>query len=389
MKRKVLIYYRYFGFTLGGGEYLPLTFVSMLQKTCDVTLALDRTDHFERAVGLIGIPVDLDRLKVVKVMPGSYHATTNNMYQSLYRFRRLRRLAADADVCISLANIMDFGKPGHHFLITTDLGDPGFADYVRSHGHPTASLPTRFRRFVLDGVARPLLGMRSKKALIRDPREYVYPNSLYAESLMKGYYGPFNGTVFLPPTLFECRPADAPRDPLKVLYLGRVSPAKRITDIIDIVGRAREISGLDFTLSLAGRLDEGAFKDKLTELAATRPWLGFAGEKYGEDKARFLLSGTYAIHAMRAEAFGISVTEYMKAGLIPLVPDEGGSCEVVSHPALTYRTPEEAAQILARLAANSAFRDEQRQFCAKRATFFSRAAYQERERDLLERIVGG
>ena len=154
--KNVLIYYRYFGLTLGGGEYLPLRFIAALQKSCAVTLALDWTDHFERAVQLMGIPIDMDRLEVVQVMPKGFHSTTNNLFQSLQRFRRLRRLAKNADVCISLANIMDFGKPAHHFLITTDLGDDGFADFVRCRGMSRPSFPMQVRRFVKDGLLRPL-----------------------------------------------------------------------------------------------------------------------------------------------------------------------------------------------------------------------------------------
>ena len=38
--KNVLLYYS-FGFALGGGEYLPLAFIAALQKTCNLTLAVD------------------------------------------------------------------------------------------------------------------------------------------------------------------------------------------------------------------------------------------------------------------------------------------------------------------------------------------------------------
>ena len=112
------------------------------------------------------------------------------------------------------------------------------------------------------------------------------------------------------------------------------------------------------------------------------------GERYGKDKEEFLLSGSYALHAERLEAFGISVTEYLKAGNIAIVPDEGGSSEVVDSPALSYHTDDEAAAILSRLLTDTAFRESQRQHCARRAAFFSARAYAQRQELLLREIVG-
>ena len=389
--KKVLIYYRYFGLTIGGGEYLPLTIIAELQKkSCDVTLALDWTDHFERAVGLIGVPVDLARLKVVKVMPENYRRTTNNAFESYFRFRRLRRLAKDADVCISLANIMDFGRPAHHVLITADLGDPAFDEYQRTGQIRRAPLLKRLRRFAADSLLRPLLGMRSKRKIILDPRERIYPNSKYVMSLMEGFYGPFNGTVFLPPTLFECGTAEpSARDPLAVLFIGRVAPSKRVVELIEIVEKARALSGKDITVNIAGRLPPGPYKDRLDEMAATRKWIRFAGEAYGEAKATFLLSGTYAIHARDDEPFGISVTEYLKAGLIPLVANGGGAKEIVDNPELTFRDRDEGARILARLVADGDFRERMRLRCAERAGAFSKESYLRHQREILASIMNG
>ena len=122
-------------------------------------------------------------------------------------------------------------------------------------------------------------------------------------------------------------------------------------------------------------------------MAKERDWLRFTGALYGEDKDRFLLSGSYAIHAERLEAFGISVVEYLKTGNIAIVPDEGGTPEIADSPDLTYHTDEEAAQILAKLLTDTSFRERQRNHCAARAKFFSVEAYLGRQRELLETIL--
>ena len=391
--KNVLLYYS-FAFSLGGGEYLPLSFISALQKTCNLTVAVDLACNFERSYAAFGEGLDIDRtkLKLVQVTPPSYDPKRHSGRTSLYRFRQLKRLARSADVCISTACIMDFGRPAHHFINMIDFGDDDFTAFaLGGAGRARGGLLERARRFVSDGIVRPLLGMRSKRSIIRDRRQHIYPNSRFVEKLMTAYYGPFNSTMFYPPTLFEAHSdASDEHDPLKVVYIGRIVPSKRIEELVEIVEKARNLSGKDFTFHIAGRLDlTPAYGNKLESLAAERPWLKLCGALYGDEKVRFLASGSYALHAERDEAFGIAVAEYLVSGLIPIVPDEGGTTEIVSSGELAYRTPNVAANILARLSADGSFRERMRAHCAERAAHFTRGAYFARQRELLVRIVSG
>ena len=386
-KKKVLIYYRYFGKKHGGGDYLSLTLISELQKDCDVTVAFDWEGFFDQALQFYGISIDRTRLKIVTLMPKIYRPARQNAFFSFRRFRGLKRLARSADICIATDNIMDFGKPAHHFLTSVAFGDSGFSKYVdMGHIPDVVPLSDRLRDF-MDRALRHLLGMRTKREIICDPKEHLYPNSQYMKGLLQEYYGRFNDEVFYPPTIFELETSPKDRDPLKVVYIGRLDAIKRISDIIAIVERARELSGKELTLSFAGTSSK-AYLSELKKKKTGRPWIDFPGELYGEGKAAFLLSGTYAVHAMRKEAFGISITEYLKAGLIPIVPDEGGTCEVVDNRELTFHTNEEAANILVKLLDDPEFREEQRRLCAERAKIFSREAYLTRQRGILKKIIG-
>ena len=118
-----------------------------------------------------------------------------------------------------------------------------------------------------------------------------------------------------------------------------------------------------------------------------RNWLKFVGALYGEEKARFLTSGSYAIHAERDEAFGIAVPEYLKAGLLPVVPASGGACAIVDDPALTYHTVEDGARILARLSEDDGFRTARSRHCAARAAIFTRRGSLEQQHRLLTGIL--
>lgn len=390
--KKVLLYYS-FSFALGGGEYLPLSFIAALHKKYDLTVAADLARNFERSYAAFGEGLDIDRskLKLVQVTPPDYNPKQHSGRTSLYRFRKLKQLAKSADVCISTACIMNFGKPAHHFINMIDFGDDDFTAFaLGGTGRARGGLLARARRFISDTIVRPLLGMRSKRSIIRDRRQHIYPNSRFVEKLMTDYYGPFNSTMFYPPTLFETRPAASnARDPLKIAYIGRIVPSKRIEELVEIVEKARRLSGKDFTFHIAGRLDQTpAYGKKLESLAAERPWLKLRGALYGEEKERFLTSASYALHAERDEAFGIAVAEYLVSGLIPIVPDEGGTTEIVNSAELAYRTQDAAADILARLSSDVSFRERMCRHCTERAKLFTRDAYFERQQMLLDRIVG-
>jgi len=388
--KKVLIYFTQFSRELGGSEYMPLLFLAELQKKCDVTLALNWESDVAAAARLCGIPVDTERLKVVLVKPESSFLRRLDAVLPFYRTWMLKRLAAEADLCISTVNMFDFGKPAHHFVYFMRMfGDNAFNDYFM-HREPkrgAALLKRKLRTLLAESVLRPLLGIRSTRKILRDMREHIYPTSRYVEETMRNFYGPFNSTVFYPPTIFEFPGGGVARDPLRVTCLSRISPDKKIEEIVGIVEEARRLSGLDLSLHVGGMMDDGACSRMLRGLAAERSWLHLDGAVYGEEKRKFLLSGSYAIHAERDEAFGISVAEYLKAGLVVLVPDEGGSREVVDDPALTWHAPDDAARILLRLLTDPEFREERRKRCAGRAERFSAASYRQRQSALLERIL--
>ncbi|MBQ9336019.1 MAG: glycosyltransferase [Lentisphaeria bacterium] len=389
MTPRALVYFTQFTAALGGSEYIPLTFIAELQKRCRVTLALNWKSDVGLAARTMGIPVDMDALEIVLVKPENTLLRKLDAVLPFYRTWMLKKLAKHADLCISTVNMFDFGKPAHHFVfLLRHFGDNAFFDFVtHTKRSGFAVFRQKVRTLLAEGILRPLLGIRSTRKIIADRREHIYPNSLYVEKLMRDFYGDFNSTVFYPPTIFEPRPSAVPRDPLRVVCLGQIFPEKRVAEIIGIVGRARELSGLDVTLRIGGPLKPSPYVEKIRAMAAERPWVELAGGIYGDDKSDFLQSAAYAIHAERDEAFGISVTEYLKAGAIPLVPNEGGTVEIVDHPALTYRDDEDAARILVRLLTDEAFREECRLHCAGRAKEFTLQNYLKNQNILLNRIV--
>ena len=390
--KKVLVYHKMLTSLLGGGTFQPLMLIAELQKCSDVTLALNGDTDMEQVTKMSGVPIDVSRLKVVRLDPPEGFLTRHEYLLGLYRMRKLKALARDADICISTANVMDFGKPGHHFIyLLSQFGGHAFYDYLmQMHIRSKTGVRRILRRIctgIGENIVKPLWGLRPQRQIMADPLEHIYPTSRYVEGILRGYYGQFNSTVFYPPTIFEFTATDVPRDPLLAIYIGRIFPPKRITDIIAVVERARELSGKDLKLQIAGMLMEIPYTELLKKMAAERPWLQLVGAKYGEEKEKFMLSATYALHAERDEAFGIAIAEYLKAGNVPIVPDEGGPKEIVDDSELTFKTNEEAAQTLAKLLNDEAFRAEKQRHCAERAKEFTLGAYMERQRKVLADIV--
>ena len=382
--KKVLLYYN-FSYPLGGGDYLPLIFVNELQKTCEVTLAVDSREGVERAMQFFNVPLDMEKLKIVQLMPKGYNVNKHNKIFSFIRNSGIKKLSKNADVCISAANIIDFGRPAHHFINFLGGVDHRFDDFDKACKQFSLS---RIVHNFSESCLRSIMRMRSKYAIVHNPKEHIYPNSKYVQDRMEKYYGPFNSTIFYPPTIYEPQNMNLERDSLRAVYIGRITAEKRITDIIDIIEKARSLTNQDLQLVIAGPMSSTSeYCEMIKQKADKFGWITLINGIWGDDKDKMLCSSTYAVHTRRNEEFGISVAEYLKSGLIPLVPDEGGSMEVVDNPALTYHDNEEAARILARLLSDRSFREEQQQHCAERSKMFSLQAYMERQKKVLEKIV--
>lgn len=392
--KKVIVYFPTFDASFGGSEYLPLLFIEELQRRGhSVTLALDWPSDVAAAARAYEIAIDFSKLAIVVLKPSAKWKQRLDSVIPVWTVRRLQRLAKDCDVCISAANMIDFGKPGHHFIyLMNRFGDNAFNDFFlrRPPMRGFALLKRKVRTFLAERFLRPLFGVRSARKMLADPREAFYANSEYVAGTMERFYGKFNRRLFYPPTVFEAGPnTSVARDPLKIVYIGRLTRLKGIRELILVAGEARRLSGVDLRFEFAGKLQSDDYSDSIRALLADRPWAVHVGEKYGEGKAEFLLSGTYALHARRDEEFGISIAEYLKTGILPIVPDEGGSAEVAAAEELVYRDYDAAAAKLAALVRDPVLHERLAEHCRVRARVFTREAYLARQHEIIEGILAG
>ena len=417
--KKVLIYFTGFSRQIGGSEALVFLLLRELQTRYDVTLALQHTwlDPFA-AAEMYGLPLDRSRIKVVLLDKASGLLAKMDRHLKFLWMRRLRKMGPKFDICISCANPVDFGRPGIHFVFMLSLDNAFRAFIWKEHPKGREWLRDRMLRF-RDELARVLAGARTAASIVRDGREVVLPNSCYAKRCIEDYYHCNVHEAFYPPTLFEGKNCSIVRladcsiggvencsidevgcgetqqsknhqieksNNLTIISLGRIGPEKRPLEMVEIVRNARNRSGLDFKLRLVGHCSNVYLKKRLAELTAENPWLRVDDAIVGEAKAGLLASCRFAIHGCKVEAFGISITEYLKAGLVPVVPREGGSSEVVGLDKLVYETDDGAAEILIRLATDKMFCDECLKHCKERGREFAAEAYMARQKRLMEEL---
>ena len=372
---------------IGGSEILLFLIIKELQKRgYNVTVTLQSGGDVAKGANDYGVDIDLDRLNVVNLSEGGVLLRKVDRHLKFLWRWRLKRLGHKFDICISCANPVDFGRPGIHFIYMLTL-DEMFKAHIWNDCKTVWQRVRNSWVFARDYVVACLAGVRMPARIVCNPDEVVLANSNYAKACIESYYKCQIHDAFYPPTMFEPIPKiTAKSNCCNIAYIGRFEPEKRVNELIEIVRCAREKSSIDFRLRLAGKCPDTEYGNRIRNLVAGCSWAKLEGTVSGEKKAAFLVSCKLALHGCKVEAFGISVTEYIKAGLVPVVPREGGSSEVVGLRDLAYGDIDEAANILVRLVKDAGFYSKCAVHCRERGKLFSATAYVERQTQLLNEL---
>lgn len=280
-------------------------------------------------------------------LPGVNSGTTVAYWQRAYFERFCRRLGDGFDACLSAYNPIRFGAPAIQLI-----GDFSFDEDCRLRLYPHAGeqahhRPSPLRRGYL-AAGEWIAGRRGRPAI--GPGDRVVANSAWSAEVLRRMFGLSDAPVLHPPVCPAAADGTADRDPLGFVCLGRVVPDKDIDTIVRILDRVRA-AGRPVTLDLIGSFGENAYARGIRRLVeARREWIRTPGFLGPREKAALFATRSFGIHACRVEAFGIAVAEMAAAGLVPFVPAEGGSSEIVGEDDLIYRDPGDAVRkILARL----------------------------------------
>ena len=141
--------------------------------------------------------------------------------------------------------------------------------------------------------------------------------------------------VALLPNGIDCAPylrykrsVPAPGEPLRLVYIGRLVPAKGLTETIEALALARS-NGVAVHLTIAGGGPEEARLRALVREFDLEREVSFAGATLGEDKALLLSQADALCLPSYSEGLPYSLLEAMAAGVVPIVTPVGAIPDVV------------------------------------------------------------
>lgn len=251
--------------------------------------------------------------------------------------RFCRRIAADFDVCVSLYNFVDFGRPS-----IQRVADFSFDDRALKVVNPSAAGRLRgagtWLRIAYNRVCSRVRGRADRH--VTDTADVLVANSQWTAKVLLETTGRQSHCVVYPP-LPPLPMMRGQRDPFKFVALGRVSPEKRLEETIHVLAAVRE-AGHPVTLAIAGQCHDDPYGREIRALAEKHPWVRLTGHLDLTTRAALLAGASFGFHACEGEAFGIAVAEMMTAGLVVFVPRSGGVAELVPDSNLTYGNRAEA-----------------------------------------------
>lgn len=339
MMRKILVTHPWMG--RGGSEATAMWILQALQEDFELTFVTASPLDWEELNGAYGTSVDPGKIRCRRAprLP-TVDSPLRLVHAQLRFFERFcHRIAGEFDLCLSTYNPVDFGRPGIQVI-----GDFSFCEEMRKrlyiHGEDRfVHRETLLRKIYLR--AGKLLGIRERP--LRERGDLVLANSEWSAEQLREFFGLGDVPVLYPPVILPRAPADAERDPLAFVCLGRVVPEKEIGRIVTILERVRK-AGFPVTLQLIGALDDSPYSRRVAEQTAGKDWIVQHGFLALEEKQALLASCRFALHACRIEAFGIAVAEMASMGCVPFVPDTGGAGEIVPHPELHFGDEDEAVE---------------------------------------------
>lgn len=178
--------------------------------------------------------------------------------------------------------------------------------------------------------------------------QYLVANSFFTKNAIQCSYPDYsvNIPVLYPPIELAKVVEETERQANLVISLGRFTSHKRQKEQIQI---AASFPKLEFVLM--GFINSQEYYDEcLNEIGR----LGLKNVKLLGDSAKevvnsYLSKGTFFVHSVINEPFGITTVQAIANGCIPLVPDYGGQKEIVDNPSLLYRNKQDAISKLENL----------------------------------------
>jgi len=230
------------------------------------------------------------------------------------------RVADRFDCAVSTANEIDLSVPSVQYVHYPQFhldrlhdGDPGRLNGLWSR----LAAPTR-EALAGGDVPAPAGGETTLLA-----------NSSWTADVVADAYGVRPSVRHPPVDPIDCDRSWADRE-AGIVAVGRLAPDKRLLDAVRIVDGVRE-RGHDCHLHLVGSAPRAYrdYADRVGAAAESRPYVALERDVSRARLEDLLCTHRYGLNTKPEEHFGMSVAEYVAAGMVAFAPDSGGQRDVL------------------------------------------------------------
>ena len=294
--------------------------------------------------------------------------------------RRARQLVPEFDLCVSLHNEMDLGRPilqYIHFPWSYHPRPDGLQYYRNPFIHRAL--------LAYYAVCRAISGYRPSS----QEKNFSLANSAWTQGYL-GDLGMTSSEVLYPPVRgdFLDRPWSERRN--AALCVTRFVPEKRLLVAVSIVEEVRKTIP-EFELHLAGSFQRGAgaYRKAILKTAAKRPWVHLHEGLSRGELMELMAQVRYGIHAMQDEHFGIAVAEILTAGCITFAHASAGPQEIIGSPNLLYTDQQDAVDKILRVALDPVEQVRMLSHLESRKKLFAYECFNRKLLQAAERILTG
>jgi glycosyltransferase involved in cell wall biosynthesis len=202
----------------------------------------------------------------------------------------------------------------------------------------------RYRQWTMRAIASPASWMAQQFDSDVEPGDVLLANSRFTRERVRQLWPDASVDVVYPPVdlPLPTPPPPAVRD-LDVVTLGAIAPDKHQLEQVEIAAMMPErrfaILGAAQSPTYARQVERAIRTKGLTNVSLV---LDAPAQVVSDHLAR----ARVFLHMKESEHFGISVAQAIAHGCVPIVHDSGGQVELVTDPALRFRSRADVPQLL-------------------------------------------
>jgi len=368
-----------------GSEATVLWTAEALKDRYDVTLISGGPTDLCRLNAYYGTNLKEGEVSILRepMPPGLRNSARFDGLRWAFTHRFCRRVAPGFDLMINGYGPADFGPRGFHYI-----ADFGFDAELSRTFNPlgTGERDWWYGPSLWRTAYTRLCETVSSMAGGHWEHNLTIANSNWTADLMRQRYG-VESVVIYPPVVGQFPDVPFENREAGFVCLGRITPAKRVRTIIEILDRVRR-KGHDIHLHVVGGLESSEYCRSVQALSVRhRDWVFLEGTLFQTAKSDLISRHRFGIHACLMEAFGIAVAEMVKGGCIVFVPNSGGQVEIVNHPALVFENEGDAVEKIDAVLTREAEQETLRAHLRHGSQRFSQEIFQAQVRQLVEGLL--